>query len=1767
MNNIDERVVAMRFDNNQFERGVRTSMRSLEELKEKSNLDDVASSIGESMSSINDALNFKSPTKSAGIFSKALTSMGKVAKYTFKSLTSPLRVLSNSLQTLGKYTRTMFGIDLANDIINAGKQIVRAFTIDPLRAGWSEYELKMDSIKTIMSGSGESLETVKEALEQLNTYADQTIYSFSDMTSNIGKFTNNGVKLEDAVTAMKGISNAAADAGQGTNQASMAMYNLSQAISMGKLTTIDWKSIENANMATLKFKQTIIDAGVAMGQLKKEGDKYYTTSADKSEVTAENFRNTLEKGWATTDVLLTALKVYSGELNAVELAALGFDLIPDDLESDAYRLEKLGQEAYSAATEVRTFTKMMDALKEAAQSGWAMTFEYIFGDMQEATDLWTKLNNRFDKILSAQTESRNDILKGWRGFKKQWSEDGKSFEWIPIEGAEDGREILIEGFNNLLDTVQSIAGLVGDAWKNVFGELTSDKLLTFTKRFTDFTKKFKSWLNSGNQNGTRLEKIRKGLEGIFSVFKNAWTSIKNTFTTIVNTLHLDQVFDLAIDGFAAAGEWLTDIGGKISKLWDDIGGNQVLENLSNWFGDLWTNIGKFFTEPDEATGKTGFLSWWDGMISDLEAKWTKLQATDFYKAATTLGTNLWENIFGFFQPKERYDERGIRLYDNRSPFQEMLDNIGEWLTSAKTTIETEWKEFTGSSFYTNVTDWFSNTFDKIIEFFSPKDRYDERGIKLYNNDSPFIATIKGAIDSLSTWWEGVKSNEFVTAIATFFTDLYNSISGFVNDSINIPEGKTWEDTPIGKVVKSVEKWLSDAWTWINSNIIETPFVQGIVEFVTDTWNWILKALNLSGKEEKKTSLQITDDMLKLASAITMTDFRFEASEKVVKDEGWKDSPVGKAIMSVYGWLQQAWNWINENIVGSELVQFLVSFVTDTWNWIMETISGSGIEKSTTSPDTEEKPEEINSFTGFLQSVFTSLEPLLETAKSFINWEGITNLFDTIFEGAGQIVTAFEKTSGITTLSALFSAIGEIIGVIKDVIVTAGSTAFSDDGSFWTDLSTFVGIIFNGANQIIQTFLAAAGITSLSDAAQGIVDVLTVLSGFLGLISGIIVDISGAISGFMVGDNDKTVASIIDAIKKLAQIVVIYLVMLTVKHLIKGDAKETSVDILKHLQNLFTMLVDVTVIVGWIFATGLALFGLMELLKYTFGDDVGDKIAKDLEDVGNIFTEIMSGLGALFGGLIGAGIGEYKGQKQKHEIERFTEGLKYAAQVGKDIKAEDIKHVETLIEMLTGITKKLPDRPGDLSRWFGTTQMTIGDVGDNLSRLAAGFADFNGVAESIPDIDKVSRALNAIANFSRAAVSVALLGELGKGEYWDAYDIVSTIMALLYSTDDVVRELTDSGFEFDSSPLITLAESINQEAQEAADNISFQPIIDKLLSEWERVVYTRNHLDEGKQEGSSDKGKTSSKLSFPEGTIFVASGGTSDVSFASTASKVATSINWWDVIQDVIRGRNDSAPIKNEMESSIEAESTPSKEESAFMDSVKEGLNVIVNGIENPENETPVEKITGALMQHFGLNPESSDPLGIYGLVDAYKNENGVLDIPGILGIDTSSPDPLGLYGLVTPYLNDEGLIDIGKIVDVNSLDYITEQLSTKLGAAIANGISKGFYLDENGLVFDFSDLDNMPLFSFQDGNLTFNGAIKIDTSSLDGVVSAINTQGGRIVGAINGLGGKIDTLHSAMSQMQLVLDTGAVAGAVSSNIQKSSAVYRRVDIRDTSGGR
>ena len=494
MATIDERVVEMRFDNKDFEKNVQTSLKTIDKLKDSLDFEDAA---------------------------KGLDDLQDAARH------FTLDDIGNALESLSeKFSwENVFKVDLLRRTLDLVEgEIKRAFTVinqalmldqvdwvNNMRLGWDKYAEKTQSVATIMAATGASMETVNEQMEKLMFFTDETSYNFTDMASNIGKFTANGVSLEKSVSAMEGIANWAARSGQETEAASRVMYNLSQAIGMGALKLQDWKSVELANMGTKEFKEVAIAAGLAEGTLIQVGNTI-VTAAKNAEVTTNNFRETLKEGWLDSNTLIRTLNEYGkaseliSEINAYtgmwtmdmwdiiegfrggsyNLTTFLSDLEAADVDvstleisvTDLYEAFELlaskeyefSLEAYKAGQEARTFGQAMKSVADAVSSGWMKTFELIFGQYEEAKELWSDLAENLFDIFRTGSDRRNQRLTeasidGWEALTNTIQNAGVSlddFEKALIRSSHLSEQSLIhlaDNYDSFSDVL--LSGVLG----------------------------------------------------------------------------------------------------------------------------------------------------------------------------------------------------------------------------------------------------------------------------------------------------------------------------------------------------------------------------------------------------------------------------------------------------------------------------------------------------------------------------------------------------------------------------------------------------------------------------------------------------------------------------------------------------------------------------------------------------------------------------------------------------------------------------------------------------------------------------------------------------------------------------------------------------------------------------------------------------------------------------------------------------------------------------------------------------------------------------------------------------------------------------------------------------------------------------------------------------------------------------------------------------------------------------------------------------------
>lgn len=595
---VDERVVEMRFNNALFESKVQQTMRSLTALNEK--------------------LMFKGAEKG---FEKVSDASEKVK---FNALLNALDSLSQKFSAVEVIGVTAL-MRITNQAVDAGERLVKALSLDPIISGFQEYETQINAVQTILantSSKGTTLDQVNAALDELNHYADLTIYNFTEMTRNIGTFTAAGVDLDTSVSAIKGIANLAAVSGSTRQQASTAMYQLSQALASGTVKLQDWNSVVNAGMGGQVFqdalKETARVHGIAIdSMIKKEG----------------SFRETLSKGWLTSSILTETLQKFTGDLNEETLKSIGYT------DEQIKKIMEMGKTANDAATKVKTFSQLKDTLTEALQSGWTQTWQTIIGDFEEAKELFTRFSDVFSDLINKSSEARNTVLAG--GLNSGWQQlntalgnsadfysqmlekvmlangsisqkqidDAGSFAKALQQGGVSAEQ-LQDGLKESYKQLSALGALSDDALKAK--KLDPAQVRSLAKSFEEVNQKVADGsldLDIYSKKIGELSGREHLIESIWNVFEaleKVVEPVARAWQKIFSPISADQVYNIAksIDEFTANLSISDETADKIERTFSGI--FAVLNVGKNMLLTIGKALGKAFNAVSPLAG--GFLS-------------------------------------------------------------------------------------------------------------------------------------------------------------------------------------------------------------------------------------------------------------------------------------------------------------------------------------------------------------------------------------------------------------------------------------------------------------------------------------------------------------------------------------------------------------------------------------------------------------------------------------------------------------------------------------------------------------------------------------------------------------------------------------------------------------------------------------------------------------------------------------------------------------------------------------------------------------------------------------------------------------------------------------------------------------------------------------------------------------------------------------------------------------------------------------------------------
>lgn len=619
---IDQKVVEMRFDNKQFESGARTSISTLDKLKQSLNLSGASKGL-------NDISAAARGIDVAGLSSSVGTLSAKFSALQVAGVTA----LAN----------------ITNSAVNAGKRIVSALTIDPIKTGFQEYETQINAVQTILANTeskGSTLEDVNNALDELNLYADKTIYNFTEMTRNIGTFTAAGVDLDTSVSAIKGIANLAAVSGSTSQQASTAMYQLSQALAAGTVKLMDWNSVVNAGMGGQVFQDALKETARVHGinidaMIKKEG----------------SFRETLQSGWLSSEILTETLAKFTGDLTEEQLKSMGYT------DEQIKKIMKMGQTANDAATKVKTFTQLFDTLKEAAQSGWTQTWEILIGDFEEAKKLLTEISDVFSAIIGKSADSRNKLLQGWKDL--------------------GGREDMIQSFRNAFEAIGRIIKPISQAFREIFPQATAKQLKSISEGIKNFTEK----LRISDQTAEKIKRTFKGVFSVFDIFRKALVAVGKVIASLFSSGGVTGLADFFLSITASIGDFFTSLNKGINFSGVSNGLSKFVSGISglikkavgglDGFGDTLSKIGSIIAKVAKSIfGAVGDIFTWISDNVSIGDIFAGLAGGGIFIAAKKLAglfDKIKEAIGGLFDKKE-----GSSL---KEQFADVLGSVRDTLAS------------------------------------------------------------------------------------------------------------------------------------------------------------------------------------------------------------------------------------------------------------------------------------------------------------------------------------------------------------------------------------------------------------------------------------------------------------------------------------------------------------------------------------------------------------------------------------------------------------------------------------------------------------------------------------------------------------------------------------------------------------------------------------------------------------------------------------------------------------------------------------------------------------------------------------------------------------------------------------------------------------------------------------------------------------------------------------------------------------------------------
>lgn len=1046
MATIDERVVSLKMNNKQFLSAIKESASSMDRLKESLKMQGAAD---------------------------GLSRIGEIAKNTTLGdlATKALDIGKNMSVMQGLAVTAFGGIGVA--ALNAGRSVVSGF-IGTIKDGFNEYELKMRAIQTIMANTvekGTTLGEVKTSLAELNTYADKTVYSFSDMTHAIGLFTAAGVDLQTSVASIKGLSNLAAASGSTAQQTATAYTQLSQAIAAGAVHLQDWNSLVQAGMGGESFRNALIETSRMMG-----------TGYDEAIAKDGNFRESLKEDWLTAQVMTTTLTALTNDLSEAQLVEMGYS------EEQAHKLKQFAQGAFDAATKIRTFSQLVDTTKEAIGSGWAETFEILFGDFEEASDLFTAIGDWLGAVIKSSADARN-------GFLQMWKDLG-------------GRTALVQGLANIFWAVVKVLGQIGTAFRRVFMNASAEGLVRITKAFENFTSK----LIITNNFADKLEWTFTGLFSIFHIFATILGEVAQVVFTVAS--HIVSALFPAFTGINSGVFQITKVIGKAIYWFDQ------------WFTklDLGGKLLKLLLPPIDLLGKA--IKWVVDKIHDF-IMW--LDFTGKVKGAGEGLKNL-ASKFGLVKDALKNSVLGRE-------FSAAMDSIHSGVDKAKSKIN----EFAGSvgdklkakliSGKAALSDYFKgfnlgdmSSAETIVASLGTK--FDELGQKL-------------KISEKVQWLK-----EKLVELKEVLIETWNTVQ---NSSVWPKLGKAFGD--VGSKVKDVALAFRD---WVNGHSEVKAKAKEAAGAVSEVGSAAAQAAKETGQAAKENFLKKWfEDIEQVARAIHLPELFDTIKQKFVEFKDFVTNTfapkVKDAVKGAFGSIGNALSDANSNLKSYDMGKILVGAIGGGVLIAFTRWINSFKKNFDKIGDVAEKIGNVFDKLGGVLEAFEQkvkakalltiaialgvlagaliLMSLVPAPKLFITLAAMKllfNMLENMIEGVaylgvyrknmpyimGMMITLGATLILMATAVKILSTMdikGAIVGVVALDTVISSIVGFLKEVSKIVDSETSAGILLSLAVSCVILSLAVYTLGSMSTgkAIQGVIAlgaVIAILSGFMFIVS-------------------------------------------------------------------------------------------------------------------------------------------------------------------------------------------------------------------------------------------------------------------------------------------------------------------------------------------------------------------------------------------------------------------------------------------------------------------------------------------------------------------------------------------------------------------------------------------------------------------------------------------------------------------------------------------